>query len=280
MFALRFIPMRAIGALALSWLLAAAGLGALASLGGCATSQGALGEQDLRTASDDSDARKRARNRLALSANYYQDGKYTIALDEMKKAIQLDPAFSEPYALGGLIYMALNNLPQAQAYNEKALSLNPRDAGAMHNMGMLKCRQKDYGAATAWFQRAIAEPEYPSTGKAKSWLMQGACEISSGDRAKAEQSLMHSFQLDPGNPATEYNLAKLLLERGDLEHAQFYIRRLNNTDRANAESLWLGIKVERRLKNTQAVDQLALQLRRRFPESSQLISYERGAFDD
>ena len=286
MFALRFMAMRTAGALALSWLLAAAAtttvVGALAGLGGCATSQGASGDvpQELRTASDDSEARKRARTRLALAAGYFQDGKNTIALDEMKKAVQIDPSFGEPYTLGGAIYMAMNNLPQAQVHFEKALALNPRDTDAMHNMGLLKCRQKDHAGATAWFQRAIAEPAYPSAGKAKSWLMQGACQAGSGERAKAEESFMHAFQLDPGNPAVEYNLAKLLLARGEVERAQFYIRRLNNSERANAESLWLGIKIERRLSNAQAVDQLALQLRRRFPDSSQLIAYERGAFDD
>jgi len=281
MSALRFIPLRAAGALALSWLLAAAGFGALAGLGGCATSQGVSGDvQELRTASDDSAARNRARTRLALAAGYFQDGKNAIALDEMKKAMQIDPTFSEPYALGGAIYMTMNNLPQAQAHFEKALALNPRDTDAMHNMGLLKCRQKDVSGATAWFQRAIADSAYPNTGKAKSWLMQGACEAGSGERAKAQESFTHAFQLDPGNPAVEYNLAKLLLARGELERAQFYIRRLNNSERANAESLWLGIKIERRLNNAQVVEQLALQLRRRFPDSSQIIAYERGAFDD
>ncbi|MDR0275804.1 MAG: type IV pilus biogenesis/stability protein PilW [Burkholderiaceae bacterium] len=284
MFALRpvsdFSVRRCAGALALAWLLAAAGFGALGGLSGCASTQGASGDvpQELRTAADESDARKRAGTRLELAARYFQDGKNSIALDEVKKAMQIDPAFGDAYALSGAIYMALNNLPQAQAHFERALSLNPRDGGAMHNMGLLKCRQKQYDAATAWFQRAIALPEYPD--KAKSWLMQGACEAGSGERAKAEESFMRSFQIDPGNPATEYNLAKLFFGRGDLERARFYIRRLNNSEQANAESLWLGIRVERQLNHAQAVEQLALQLRRRFPDSSQLAAYDHGAFDD
>jgi type IV pilus assembly protein PilF len=36
--------------------------------------------------------------------------------------------------------------------------------------------------------------------------------------------------------------------RGELTRAQFYIRRLNNSNLANAETLWLGIKIEQRLK--------------------------------
>ncbi|MGC3987219.1 MAG: hypothetical protein QM777_22135 [Pseudorhodoferax sp.] len=63
---------------------------------------------------------------------------------------------------------------------------------------------------------------------------------------------MHSYELDPANPITGYNLAQSLFKRGDQQRAQFYIRRINNSEYANAESLWLGIKVERSLGNRQA----------------------------
>ena len=55
-----------------------------------------------------------------------------------------------------------------------------------------------------------------------------------------------------------------------ITRALFYIRRLNNSELANAESLWLGIKVEHRLGNRLARDQLASQLRNRFPKSREL----------
>jgi type IV pilus assembly protein PilF len=234
--------------------------------------------QEIHTASDDTEARRRARTHLTLAAGYFQDGKTSVALDEAKQAMQSDPTFSDSYDLAGLIYMQMNDYGLAQAHFEKALSINPNDGGAMHNMGWLKCQQKQYDEATTWFQRAIAAPRY--NGRAKTWLAQGACEMARGDNAKAEQSLMQSFDLDPGNPVTGYNLAKLMYERGDLQHAQFYIRRINNSQEANAETLWLGIKVEHKLKNSEAVEQLALQLRKRFADSKQLASYEKGAFDD
>ena len=74
--------------------------------------------------------------------------------------------------------------------------------------------------------------------------------------------------------------AMFMQNRGDFTRAQFYIRRLNNSEMANAESLWLGIRVERRMDNRQAMEQLASQLRRRFPQSRELLAYERGAFDE
>ena len=58
------------------------------------------------------------------------------------------------------------------------------------------------------------------------------------------------------------------------------IRRLNNSEWANAESLWLGIKIERRLGNQDAVEQLVVPLRKRFAQSREMGLYDRGAFDE
>ena len=67
---------------------------------------------------------------------------------------------------------------------------------------------------------------------------------------------------------------------GEFVRAQFYVRRLNNSELANAESLWLGIKVERRMDNREAMLQLASQLKKRFPQSKELALYEKGAFNE
>ena len=148
----------------------------------------------------------------------------------------------------------------------------------MHNLGWLQCQADHYAEAQALFERAVAVPAY--LGRAKTLMVQGICQARAGQARQAEATLMRSYELDAGNPVTAYNLALLLYQRGDNERARFYIRRLNNSELANAQSLWLGIKVEHRLNDRKAMEQLASQLRRRFPASSELIAYERGRFDD
>lgn len=268
-------PLWALGlALAATWLLAG-------GLAGCAvptTVPSADARPDLQSPSEDSDTRRRARTRLALATSYLENGQTAVALDEQKKVLQIDPSFSDAYALGGLIYMSIQEPRLAEANFQRAIELNPRDANAMHNLGWLQCQQARYPEATANFERAMVVPGYGE--QAKTLMARGICEARAGDSAKAEASLMRSYELDAGNPVTGYNLAQLLYQRGDYSRAQFYIRRLNNSELANAESLWLGIKVERRLNNSVAVQQLAGQLRRRFPNSRELQAHERGAFDD
>jgi type IV pilus assembly protein PilF len=75
-------------------------------------------------------------------------------------------------------------------------------------------------------------------------------------------------------------LALLLYKRENFVQSQFYVRRLNNSEMANAESLWLGIKVERRLENREAMAQLAGQLKKRFPQSQEASAFDRGAFNE
>jgi type IV pilus assembly protein PilF len=58
------------------------------------------------------------------------------------------------------------------------------------------------------------------------------------------------------------------------------LRRLNNSEYANAESLWLGMKIERRLGEDLALQQLGTQLKRRYPGASETRAYERGAFNE
>jgi type IV pilus assembly protein PilF len=124
----------------------------------------------------------------------------------------------------------------------------------------------------------MANPTY--AGRAKTLMTQGVCQMRAGQRAEAEQSLMQSYELDAGNPVTGYNLAHLLYERGELTRAQFYIRRINNSDLANAESLWLGIKTERKLNNRESVLQLGDQLKKRFAQSREAAAYEKGSFNE
>jgi type IV pilus assembly protein PilF len=260
------------------------GFAAASMLSGCANTSGASGNndastrQEIVTESDEPETRKRARIRLELASGYFAEGKTTVALDEIKQALTNDPAFGDAYNLRGLIYMRLGDPRLAEDSFKRALSINSRDANAAHNVGWLMCQQKRYPESLAYFGQALSVPLY--TDQAKTLMTQGLCQIAANQKPEAERSLARSYELDAANPITGYNLAALLYERADYSRAQFYIRRLNNTDFANAETLWLGIKVERRLQSDVAMQQLVGQLKRRFPQSRELASYERGAFNE
>lgn len=251
-------------------------------LTGCAnvpdSAQGSPSRADLVTDSDETSGRKRARIRVELAVGYLEQGKINIALDEVKLALAADPDFADAYSLRGLIYMRLNELSLAQESFLKALAVRPRDPNILHNLGWLKCQQARYPEALADFSLALANPGYGE--RAKTHMAQGLCQIRAGQRREAEQSLLKAYEFDAANPVTGYNLANLLFQNAEFARAQFYIRRLNNSDWANAESLWLGIKVENKMADRVAMLQLATQLEKRFPQSKEASAYRRGAFDE
>lgn len=250
------------------------------ALTGCAGGPGANApmQNEPVTESDEPELRKRARIRLELASGYFENGQTSIALDEIKQSLVADPTYGPAYVLRGLVYMRLNDPRLAEDSFRRALQVNPRDPDALHNYGWFTCQQSRYVEALDFFNRALASPVYG--GQAKTLMAKGICQTRMGQLSEAESSFARSYELDAANPITGYNLALLLFRRGEFARAQFYIRRLNNSELANAETLWLGIKVERRLRNVEAEQQLAQQLSRRYPKSREWTSYQRGAFDE
>ncbi len=251
-------------------------------LSACAGGPGSTGSgatsADLVTDSDESDGRRRARIRLELAVGYFEQGQTTIALDELKQALVADPSFAEAHNFRGVLYMRLNEFKLAEESFRRSLALSPGNSDVQHNYGWMLCQQGRHPESMQMFAQALSNPSYAD--RPKTLMTQGLCQLRAGQRGEAEASLTRAYELDAGNPITGYNLATLLFQRGEFVRAQFYVRRINNSELANAESLWLGIKVERRLDNRDAMEQLASQLRKRFAQSRELGWYERGAFDE
>jgi type IV pilus assembly protein PilF len=259
---------------ALRWFVVAALLGLVACSGVIPRSDKA----DLVTASDETETRKRARIRLELALNYFNEGKTTIALDELKQSISVDAGLYEAHSLRGLIYMRLNEFSLADDSFRQALALNPKAATVQHNYGLLLCQQGRMADAGQMFSAALANPTYEE--RAKTWMIQGLCQAKAGQSRAAETSLLNAYQLDPGNPVVAYNLALQLYKRGELLPARRYLAPLNGSELANAESLWLGAKLAYASGDSQSLQALGRALGQRFPSSKELLLFERRSFDE
>lgn len=245
---------------------------------GSQTVTSSSGQQDVVTESDEPQARKRARVRLELALGYFEQGKTSIALDEIKQALTGDPSFGDAFTLRGLVYMRLNDNRLAEDSFRRALALNLRDGNAAHNLGWLMCQERRFSEAQDAFTQALSNPLY--NDQARSHLARGICYSRAGDLTNAERSLSRAFEIDAGNPVAGYNLATLLFRRQDFVRAQFYLKRLNASEAANEETLWLGIKTERSLENNEAMQELGRKLLSKFPKSKQASSYEKRAFNE
>jgi type IV pilus assembly protein PilF len=250
----------------------------LALLAGCA-SKPAETLPELKTASDMTDLDRRARLRFELASAYFARGQPTTALDEVKQALVAKPDLPEAYNLRGLIYASLGQPQLAEESFQRALQLNARDADAMHNFGWFLCQQSRFPDAAAMFDRALQQPQYRDGPR--TLLAKGLCEARAGDLANAERTLTRSYELDPGNPATAFNLGEVLFRLQEFERARFYLRRVNSQPQgANAQTLWLAARIEQRLGNPTGARSFGEQLQERFPQSPETMRYERGQFNE
>jgi type IV pilus assembly protein PilF len=235
--------------------------------------------RDLVTSSDESDTARRARIRTELAAAYFSQGQFVTALDEVKRALSVDPNHVQALNLRGLVYANMGEFGLAEESFRAALGLRPADADTLHNYGWFLCQQRRFVPARQQFEAAMAVPQYRDS--ARTLLAAGICEARAGELQAAQIILQRSFDLEPGNPATVFNLADVLRRRGELERAFLYLQRLNQTpELVSPETLWLSIRIQHRRNLAASVEELGAMLRTRFPKSREAAAYDQGQFDE
>lgn len=112
-------------------------------------------------------------------------------------------------------------------------------------------------------------------------MAQGICLARAQRWPEAEATLTRAYELDPGNPVSGFHLSDLLFRRGEYERARFYVRRVHQRrEFATPQSLWLAVRLERRLGDNVAMRSWGQQLQERFPQSPETLMYEKGRFDE
>jgi type IV pilus assembly protein PilF len=235
--------------------------------------------REVRVDTEQVNPERRAQVRLELASLYYGRGQFDTALAEVAQALDAKPDSHEAFSLQGLIYAALGDPAQADQSFRRALRLRPNDPSVLNNHGWFLCQQRRFDEADAQFNAAVAQPGYRDA--VRTLLAQGVCQARAERWADAERTLSRSYQLDPTNPTTAFNLADVLLRRGELERARFYTQRINSQPPlVTAQSLWLAARIERRLGKVDAVRDYGRQLRERFPGSPEALKLEQGRFDE
>lgn len=241
---------------------------AAALLAGCAGVPGELSSgSGVAQAEADSDARQRARTFTDLAAAYYVRAQYKVALDELRKAITTDSRFGPAYNVYGLIYMELAEDKLADENFRRAIELDRTDSEARNNYGWFLCTRGRYDEGLEQFAGALRNPLYAQPELAMSNA--GQCAEMKGDLALAEVNLIKSQKLQPDNAGTVLRLASLRFRQGRLPDAQRLLTRHDELSPPSAASLWLGVRIERKLGDRAQEAAYGLQLRKRFPDSNE-----------
>jgi type IV pilus assembly protein PilF len=256
--------------------LAAAVVLAAGLLSGCAGTGGT--ETDTGPVISDVGApRERARAHTELASAYLGRGNVGVALEEARLAIKADSNYAPAYNLLGLVHMDLRENQQAQDAFERALRLNPADPDTNHNYGWFLCQTGHEDEGVRHFLSAVRNPLYALPQK--TYALAATCVLQKNNEKDALEFYDRSLRLDATYPPALLGLAQLRYRRGELGDARALIGRYNKVVEPTAESLWLGLRVERKLGDRAAEGTYATQLRRRFAGSREYQDMQKGRFE-
>jgi type IV pilus assembly protein PilF len=226
---------------------------------------------------DASTPRNRARVHTDLATLYYSGGSMNIALEEARTAVAADPTYASAHGVLGLVYMELRENALAEQSFERGLANAPEDPDINHNFGWFLCQIGRAEESRRYFRRAVDNPLYPTPGR--TYAAAGTCALRTGDLREAEVNLERALRLEPNLPIAMLQLAHLRYRQSRLQDARAALTRHAAVAAPSAESLWLGVRIERRLGQRAAELSYANQLRRRFPDSPEYQALLSGKYD-
>jgi len=259
----------------------AAVLLALGALGGCAQNPSASTQADSvdtgTVSGEVGDPRNRARIHTELASAYFERGSVGVALEELRIATSADPNYAPAYSVLGLVHMDLQENDAAQRNFERALALSPNDPDINNNYGWFLCRSGREAQSIAYFLAALKNPLYKTP--ARSYINAGLCSLKIDGGRDAAGYFERALRSEPDNSVALFNLATIRYQHGQLEAARTLIERYNRQADPTAESLWLALRIQRKLGDRGAEDAYAAQLRRRFAGSPEYQSLLKGQFE-
>jgi len=218
-----------------------------------------------------SDSESSAEINARLGLAYMQQGNVEIALEKLQRAIEQDPEQVAAHHYIAELYRQLQSPDDAMLHYKTALELTPKDFSLHNNYGVFLCEQKDYEAAEKSFLMAISTaPVYKPRHEFYENLAQ--CMMRKPDHVKAEKYFRIVLETNPRMPVTLYQMARLAFDMEKYLRARAFYQRFAEVSMQTAETLWLGIQVERKLGDKKAVDEYTRQLKTNFPLADETVT--------
>jgi len=221
--------------------------------------------------------RERARAHTDLAAAYYERGSMSVALEELRAAIGADANYAPAYNVLGLVHMELGELTQAEQSFERALRLAPNDPDINHNFGWFLCKSGREEQSLRYFLAATKNPLYATPQK--SYTLAGECALRKGRESEARDYLERALRLERNYTPALLTLAQIKYRGGQLRDALDLVDRFNRLVEPTAESLWLALRIERRLGDRVAEANHSAELRRRFAGTKEYQDLLKGRYE-
>jgi type IV pilus assembly protein PilF len=182
--------------------------------------------------------------RYQLAADYFRGARTEAALEELRKALEIDPENADAYNLHGLIALkqgaeylrqletaaclrgadadsvrrdAMTKFREAEDRLKKAVALRPDFAEAWNNLAVAALHLASYDEAARAAENALKDVSYPSPELARANL--GWAHFHKKSLNAAWKELHEAVARAPGFCVGRYRLAKVYMERGQVDEA-------------------------------------------------------------
>ena len=211
-----------------------------------------------------------------LAVEYMKTQDYRQAVASVEEALAANSRNIYAWLMRAQIYQYLKVPDKADESFRRALALDPSNAEVNNNYGWFLCDlQNRPNDAMAYFDKALADPTYPSPQVAN--LNKGICSTRMGQYGLADAYYDRALAAAPWFAPVHKEMARTKMLAGNLNEADRLFRLYQSrVDVLSADDLLLGWRIARAQGQTQAAYEYEAQLRSNYPYSPELEQISTG----
>ena len=223
-------------------------------------------------------------NYVKLATAYLSQGNHERSRTHLERALELEPDNAGALATQGILYQREGEPDLAEESYREALSSDSGYTRGRVYFGAFLYGRERYEEAREQFRLASRDTGYDD--RASVFYNLGRASERMDDMDGAVKAYRRALDLGRGNPRWLLALSRTLLASGDHGAASRYYDRLltmmerNPQLKHSPESLLVGIQIARHFRNYDRESSLALLLRNRYPDSEEYRQYKVLLADD
>ena len=230
---------------------------------------GCGGGKNSKLAAADAAADSPANLYVGLATAYYERGQMPAALENAERAVQADNKNANAHYILAVIHQRLGQTKEAEQQFAAALKIAPDNPDILNAHGSMLCLAGKYREANEQYEKALKNPLYQTPEVA---LMNAAkCSERANRGTEAERYLRNALTANPNFAPALYDMAELSFDRGAYQESYEYMARYFRVGQVTPESLLLGSRVLSALGRPKEAKTMADALRKRFPDSTQVM---------
>ncbi len=204
---------------------------------------------------------------VSLAQGYMERGRQEIALEHLRKALQLNPRSADAHTVTGVLNERIRRLEVAETHYRQAVTIEPESGDMNNNLGGFLCRAGKVEEAFQYFDQAVKDPFYRTPQAAMTNA--GMCATSINRNDLAEAYLRRALDQDPNFSSALLPMAVILHDTGEHMKARAFAQRYEFAEGDSAEFLALAVDIEESLGDDRAAKEYASRLLAAYPDSEQ-----------